>query len=94
MLLHLAESCFNQFENRKLENLCAIEQDIATGTNKNGEPVTDPVAHMLPILQGNYSPEEKLRVILLYALSKKDGLIQDNLDKVVLMLFVVAVKKL
>lgn len=82
MILNLAESCYNRFESRKLEKLCAIEQDIATGTDKNGEVVTDPIAHMLPILQGNYSIEEKLRIVILYALTLNDGIPQENLDRV------------
>ena len=33
-----------------LSNLCKVEQDLATGVDKDGEPVSDPVKIMMPLL--------------------------------------------
>jgi len=52
------------------------------GTDLEGKIIKDHLTNMLPILSDPYvSDYDKIRIISLYILTKKDGISMENLDK-------------
>ncbi|XP_042319222.1 syntaxin-binding protein 3 [Sceloporus undulatus] len=80
--LNIAEDCMNKFKSN-VEKLCKVEQDLALGTDAEGQRVRDSMQVLLPVLLSkNHDSYDKIRAILLYIFST-NGTTQETLDKLI-----------
>jgi len=47
--VRLAEQCMRLYR-AGINKVCKVEQDLAMGTDPHGDPITDPMKDMMPIL--------------------------------------------
>eukprot|EP00158_Paraphelidium_tribonemae_P008493 Partr_v1_DN28591_c1_g1_i2_m73046 putative syntaxin binding protein len=76
--INITQECMTVFSTRRLNDLAAVEQDLATGETADGDVPRKIEIDMIPLLDNkNVSIYDKVRLLMLYIISK-DGLKEED----------------
>ncbi|CAF4337416.1 unnamed protein product [Rotaria sp. Silwood2] len=68
---NIAEQCMNAYNRNSGEKLCSVEQNLAMGTDPEGDRIKDHMRNIVPLLLDTViGVQDKLRIIMLYILHK------------------------
>jgi len=77
--INLAGACMDVFNNKGIEAIARIEQDMATGEDADGKTVKNVISSLPPILADPHvSKEDKMRLLMIYIISQEGIKDQDR----------------
>lgn len=69
--IHMANACMDIFNQRGIERIANLEQNMATGEDSDGKAVKNAINELFPLLSDpDISKDEKMRLLMLYVISQ------------------------
>jgi len=77
--IHLANAAMDIFNDKNIERIALLEQDMSTGEDADGKTVKNVITNLPPILSDPaVSKDEKLRLLMIYIISQEGIKEQDR----------------
>ena len=75
--LSLADDCMKKFNSDRMKRMCEAEQNLALGSDTDGEKIKDPLKQIVPsLLDTEINIQDKLRLIMLFILNNNGKLLK------------------